>query len=73
MTGTQYVNYRRKGLSQGRPYVPGETMDNISISEIDRITGSPKAGDMIFRNPDNYPDQWLVAEAYFRKHFEPAT
>jgi hypothetical protein len=33
---------------------------------------SPKAGDMIARNPENHEDQWLVAAQYFADHFEAA-
>ena len=43
----------------------------VSISAEDRKNGSPKSGDMIARNPNNYKDQWLVAEQYFRDNFEP--
>jgi hypothetical protein len=72
MTGTQFKLYRRKGVSQGRPYVEDENTDHISISAVDEKNGSPKEGDMIFRNPDNLNDQWLVAKDYFEKNFEPA-
>jgi hypothetical protein len=62
--------YRRKGLSEMRPYTPGEDISHVSISEPDRLAGSPKVGDMIARNPDNHADQWLVAKAYFEKNLE---
>jgi hypothetical protein len=55
-----------------RPYVPGEVLDGrVSISAADRENGSPKAGDMIARNPKNHADQWLVSAAYFAENFEP--
>jgi hypothetical protein len=44
----------------------------VSISLPDLEAGSPKAGDMIARNPKNHDDQWLVAAAYFADNFEPA-
>lgn len=44
--------------------------NNISISDADKINGSPKIGDMIARNPKNHNDQWLVAEQYFNDNFE---
>lgn len=50
------------------------TKDNdiqISVSDVDRINGSPKIGDMIGRNPKNHLDQWLVAMEYFQENFEP--
>lgn len=68
----EWKKYRRTGLSEMRPYVPGEDVSHVSISEADRNNGSPKAGDMIARNPKNHTDQWLVAEKYFRENLEPA-
>jgi hypothetical protein len=64
--------YKRRGLSEMRPYSPGEDVSHVSISEADRIAGSPRLGDMIARNPDNHADQWLVAQAYFEKNLELA-
>jgi hypothetical protein len=65
--------YRRKQIAELRPYVPGEVLsDRVSIAVTDREAGSPKAGDMIARNPANHEDQWLVAAAYFALNFEPA-
>ena len=46
---------------------------NVSISKADRDAGSPKAGDMIARNPANHDDQWLVAAKYFADNFECLT
>lgn len=65
-----WKHYRRKGLSEMRPYEPDEDVSHVSISEADRLAGSPKVGDMIARNPDNHADQWLVARAYFEKNLE---
>ncbi len=49
------------------------TKDNdieVSISDVDKLNGSPRIGDMIARNPKNHLDQWLVAEKYFNDNFE---
>jgi hypothetical protein len=70
---TQFKPYRRKQIAELRPYIKGETLDEVSISSEDRKAGSPKTGDMIARNPKNHADQWLVAEAYFTDNFEPLT
>jgi len=67
----EFKTYRRKGTTELRPYVSGEDVSRVSISEPDRSAGSPKEGDWIARNPDNHDDQWLVARAYFDKHMEP--
>jgi hypothetical protein len=45
-------------------------LGNVSISQTDRDAGSPKAGDMIARNPKNHADRWLIAAAYFEDNFE---
>lgn len=63
-------NYKRKGLSEMRPYVLGEELSGVSISEADKQNGSPKEGDMIARNPKNHDDQWLVAKKYFEDNLE---
>lgn len=66
-----FKEYRRKQIAQLRPYEPGEVLsDRVSISAADREAGSPKAGDMIARNPANHNDQWLVAADYFAANFE---
>jgi len=68
---SEFQQYRRSQIAELRPYVSGESMDGISISAPDKEAGSPKAGDMIARNPKNHADQWLVAAQYFADNFEP--
>ena len=68
---SEFKQYRRKGLSEMRPYVEGEELNElVSISEADLKNGSPKLGDMIARNPKNHDDQWLVAKQYFEENLE---
>jgi len=59
--------YRKTGITEMRPYRPDEDLTGISVSPND----TPKAGDMIARNPENYKDQWLVAKEFFLKNYEP--
>lgn len=67
----EFKQYRRKGLSEMRPYIEGEELNElVSISEADLKNGSPKVGDMIARNPKNHDDQWLVAQKYFEDNLE---
>lgn len=73
MSDPQYLqapwgSYRRKGLQTMRPYVPGESLEGVSVSKTD----TPEEGGMVAVNLDNPDDQWYVAKAYFEKHFEPA-
>ena len=67
-----WTQYKRKGLSEMRPFIVGETLTLVSISDADRENGSPKKGDMIARNPKNYDDQWLVAAKYLEDNLELA-
>ena len=68
---TEFKQYRRKSISEMRPYVEGEILDEkVSISQADKDNGSPKVGDMIARNPKNHEDQWLVAKQYFEDNLE---
>lgn len=70
---SEFKQYRRKQIAELRPYIDGSDFPvNISVSAEDRKAGSPKAGDMIARNPKNHDDQWLVAAQYFADNFEPA-
>lgn len=67
-----WKQYKRKGLSELRPYVEGEDTTGISISKVDIEKGSPQVGDMIARNPKNHKDQRLVAKTYFEDNLELA-
>ena len=66
----EFTRYRRKQIAELRPYVPGEKLSGVSISDVDKQAGSPKQGDMIARNPKNHADKWLVAAQYFADNFE---
>ncbi len=65
-----FKQYRRKQIAELAEWTPNVIMTDISVSEEDRKAGSPKAGDMIARNPKNHNDKWLVAGAYFADNFE---
>jgi hypothetical protein len=68
---TEFTKYRRTQVAEMRHYKPGEDLELVALSPEDKKAGSPKAGDMIARNPANPNDQWLVAAAYFAANFEP--
>ena len=63
-----WAYYKRKGLSEMRPYIPGESLEDISVADVD----TPEEGGMIARNPKNHADQWYVAKEYFEDNLEPA-
>jgi len=63
----KFKQYKRKGLSEMRPYVKGEDITNISISKED----NPEEDmGMVARNPKNHEDQWYVARKYFDDNLE---
>lgn len=66
-----FRSYRRRQSAELRPYVAGESLDGISLTDVNRQEGSPKAGDMIARNPKDPRDQWLVSAAYFAENYDP--
>ena len=66
-----YREYRRTQKAEMADWHPGFDMAGVSISDADRLAGSPKPGDKIARNPANHNDRWLVAAAYFTANFEP--
>ena len=68
---SEFKNYRRTQIAEMTPWVEGFDMSGVSVSAPDKEAGSPKAGDMIARNPKNHDDQWLVAAQYFADNFEP--
>ena len=61
-----WKQYRRVGITEMRPYVPGEDLTGISVSAQD----TPQEGGMIARSPSNQADMWYVSEAYFRANME---
>ena len=64
-----WKRYKRKGLSEMRPYVKGEDLNGVSVSKED----NPETDmGMIARNPKNHEDQWYVAKKYFEDNFEEA-
>lgn len=67
----EFKHYRRTQIAEMTPWAPGFDMERVSVSLPDGEYGSPKAGDMIARNPKNHADQWLVAAQYFADNFEP--
>ena len=67
---SEFKQYRRKNVSEMRPYVTGENLENVSISSQDLKAGSPTIGDMIARNPKDHEDQWLVSKQYFQVNLE---
>ena len=62
---TVVKNYRKKGLQPMRPYIPGEDLTGISISEED----IPELGGMIAIGNDNNA-KWYISKTFFDKNYE---
>ena len=60
--------YRKSALQEMRPYVPGEDLSNISVSQED----TPGPGGMVARNASNHLDQWYVAKGFFEESYRLA-
>jgi len=73
-----FKKFKRIGFSEMRPVVKDEIKAGVEalrdrgimVSKVDEKEGSPKEGDRIARNPEDYTDQWLVAKKYFEENFE---
>lgn len=65
----EWKQYKRKGLSEMRPYIKGEDLSNISVSPTDNPVEDLG---MVARNPLNHLDQWYVARKYFEDNLEEA-
>lgn len=70
---SEFKQYRRRQIAELREWEVGDDMTGVSVSAEDAKAGSPKAGDMIARNPANHADQWLVAKKYFEDNFAAIT
>ncbi len=64
----EYKNYRKTAIQPMRPYVPGESMEGVSVSPED----TPELGGMIAINPSNPSDKWYVAKNFFNKNYVEA-
>ena len=63
-----YTDYRKKNVQPMRPYVPGEDLADVSVSNED----TPEEGGMIACNPANTADKWYVAKDFFAANYVEA-
>lgn len=68
---SEFKQYRKAAVAEMRPYVPGESLVGISMSEEDLLLPSLDGG-MIARNTKNHSDQWYVAKKFFDENYVPA-
>lgn len=61
-----FKKYNRIKVTEIRPYVLGEDLTNISVSEND----NPREDlGVIARNPEDHNDQWYINRLYFENNF----
>lgn len=60
--------YRKKNIQMMRPYIPGENMDGVSVSEQDVL----EEGGMIAVNESVDNDRWYIAKKFFVDNYELA-
>ena len=64
-----WKKYKRKGLTEMRPYMKGEDLSEVSVWAED----CPETDmGMIARDSENHKDQWYVNRDYFERHLEEA-
>ncbi len=68
---SEFKQYRKSQIAEMRTWEAGDDMTRVSVSASDKEAGSPKAGDMIARNPKNHDDVWLVAADFFTENYVP--
>ena len=67
MCNLPFKSYQKVKTTLMRPYIPGEDLSGVSVSDEDK---PPKLGDMIARNVSNHKDMWLVSKEYFEVHYK---
>ena len=65
-----YKTYRKKTLQLMTPWVEGFDMEGVSVSDIDKLCGSPKDGDMIAIGSSLKDDKWLISKEAFEHTYE---
>lgn len=66
---SNFKQFVRTNIAEMMPYTEGMDLTGVSISNEDLKALSPKAGDMIARNPENHDDMWLISKDYFEANF----
>lgn len=67
-----WQKYVKTAVQEMRPYVPGESLNGISVSQedLEEINNPDKKYGMIARNSSNHNDQWYVARKFFEDNYE---
>lgn len=63
----KFQKYRKRNISEIRPYIKGEDLSGITVSEKDDPVNDMG---MICRNPENHNDKWYISKKYYLENFE---
>jgi Syntaxin-5 N-terminal, Sly1p-binding domain len=69
---SEWLLYRLKKLTEMRPYVEGESLVGVTVTQANRDNGNPTKGDMIARDPLTPEFQSIVTQAQLEHDYEPA-
>ena len=61
--------YRKNGTQGMRPYIDGEDLTGVSLSEADKRLDT-LAGGMIAVGANDHTDQWYVSKKFFEENYE---
>jgi len=64
---SELKNYRKKGVQAMRPYIVGEDLTGVSVSEED----TPEVGGMIAIGADNNA-RWYISKRFFEENYVEA-
>jgi len=64
-----FKDYVKKGVQPMRPYIEGEDLTGVSVSDSDKELDT-LVGGMIARNPNSPDDQWYVAKVFFEENYQ---
>jgi len=64
-----FKNYKKKQVQPMRPYIDGEDMAGISVSDADKQLPTLLGG-FIAVNPNNHNDKWYVAKKFHDDNYE---
>lgn len=68
---SEFKQYNRKNKpAEMRPYIEGEDLTGVSISQADLDNWDNVEPGFISRNPDSHSDRWYVANKWAEDNFE---
>ena len=60
----EWKAYRKTGMINARPYIQGESLEGVSVSDRD----NPREGGWIACNPNDHLDCWFINKKFFEEN-----